>query len=465
VSVTPDQLPPQQIAQIQSAVALLQSNLGVDPETTQLAITNPYAILAAQGDQIDLPADYIEAFNAGMLSLVPLDSGGRALRSGGPDSWACWWCTYGIQAACYVGLAALGLAITAITAGSPVVAMLVGIAAQTVSLTVVQLGVIAAAAGSISAANLISYIAQKACSAIPNTCTATGVAVSGPWQSSQIHSWGAPAPGQPSIVNFRGQPVLLHRSGGDNTLYCAAYNIGSGQWPGSDGKVNGSSIISKASVSGAVVSAINLCVAYRQQPTDQVAIRSTADLVAWTAEKVTGITSSIDPALAEYNDNLVCVVADASGNLQWLQLGVDGSLITQPAPIQGAASAKQVNLEWFNNKLICAYADKQTQALMLLGMDTSNNWTTLPAPQTSKPLKGGPAVFSLAGNTLYILFTQSDGSLNYSYATPQLVWAVETQIVGQIASTGPTVVGQGSSLFAVHIGKGGSNLWFDIAQV
>ena len=400
-----------------------------------------------------------------MLALVPVDSGGRAVRSGGPDSWACWWCYYGTQAAAYAVVAAAGIAITAATGGTA--PAIIGALATALSVEVTTVVALAATVGGVTISSFISLLAQKVCEAILNTCSEKKVSISGPWKSSQIHSWGAQAPGQPALVNFRGQPVILHRAGSGDNFYYAAYDLGSGDWPGSDTKVTGSSLVAGGGL-GAVVLNGTLYAIYRRSSSSTLGLRSTTDLTTWAPEVALSITASADAALAEFGTQIVGVAPSQNSILQSFVLQSSGSLAGDPSPLSGVFCNTQPALEWFNGLLLCAYVDRPTGALRFLAMDadgSSTSWTPTTSPQTSGTLKGGPALYALNATTLYCLYTLSDGSIHYSFTGPDLNWATETAISGQAASTGPALVGQGSTLFAIHLGKGGENIWFDVAQV
>lgn len=450
----------QQIDQIKSAFASLQQKLGVDPDVTNLAIENPYAACLSENPGIAFDAETAAVFNAIALAEVPVDQNGRAVRSSS-DSWGCTCCVWGIQWGVGAVIAAAGIAISLATGGAAAPAAASGLAAFT-SLSGAQIaGIIGSTALGVSAATFLETIARKACEAM-NACESS-VSVSGPWRSSKIHTWGAPAPGQPALVSFRGQPILLHRGVKSSALYCSSFDLGSGSWPKQDGKVTGSTILHDGGVS-AVSQSGTLYALYRGDAGSLV-MRTTTDLQSWSAEATLPFESATDVGLAEFNDGLIGILTNSSGQLQEFQMAQDGTFSLSPEPIEGAFSQTQPALEWFGTELLCGYADRATGQINLLTRGADGSWNDLPAPNPGFAIKGGPALAMLNPTSLYMLYTSIDGSLHYSFTGTDFQWASDTAIVGQVASTGPALLGQGSTLFAVHIGKGGENLYFDVAQI
>jgi hypothetical protein len=457
-----------QVQAIMNAVAQMQSQVNSNSGLATLLETNPYQALTEYAS-VSWPPDVVSNFNASVVSTASVPIPGLK-RQGGPDSWACFFCTYGMQSVMYAAVAAAGIAIAATGFGA-VIEGCVAAVAGVVSLSAANISALALSVGTVSIATGISKLADLICTAIPNTCGLPPV-ITGPWSQNQELGWTTAY--QPALVSFQGQPFGLHRGNKiDGQLYYAAFNPTTGDWPND-------TLLANTSLNSGPTACVNsgvLCVTYLIQNPEN-ALRFgffTSDPPTWSGEmELPNIAASASAlGMAEMLNNIVGVYPSAAdGTLQMMIVSTSGQVLGGSEPIVGAvATAAPPSLEWFNGVLYCAYTNKTNSQLML--MSYSNNvWSTPVAVSgATVPVTDGPAICAVGVSTLYCLYTGTDSNLYYMSAQRpasgySLSWSTPQQLQNQNSAHGPALVSQGADgLMALHRGTGGDqSMWWTTAS-
>jgi hypothetical protein len=456
-----------QVQEIMNAVAQMKSEVNSNSGLAVLLETNPYQALVQSGAPVSSwPADVISNFNASLVSNTTASTLGQ--KRSGPDSWACFFCKYGVVAVMVAAVAAAGIAIA--SGFGFALGIIVAAGALAVGLTVATVTALAAAVGTVSITTGISKLADLICNAIPNTCQQTPV-ISGPWSANRELGWTTAY--EPALVSFQGQPFALHRGNSiDGQLYYAAFNPTTGDWPND-------TLLHNTSLNSGPTACVNsgvLCVSYLiQNPENALRFRSTSDANTWSAEMpLQGtVAAAAAPGMAEWNNNIICVYPSAAdGTLQSVIVSTSGSMIGSPSVISGTSASAPPSLEWFNGALYCAYADKTTNKLMLMYFtEAANQWSSpVAVVGASVTLTDGPALSAVGVSTLYCLYTGSDSNLYYMSAQQPasgngLSWTTPLQLQYQNSARGPALVSQGSDgLMALHRGTGGDqSMWWTTA--
>lgn len=219
-------LTPVQIDEIRACCDQVCRQLGVDESYTRSVLANPYEAMCHCGFPCTYGPEDAAVFNAVILAAVPVDvplaaSEERDLVGGGPDSWACFACFWGITAVATVAVTAAGIALAG-TGWGFVAAVVIRAVAGFLSVSIAMVTGVASAIGAVSVASGITLLATKLCETFPDTCSVpepyNGVwSVDGKPDEPVLSQKSSAAP---ALTSFRGQPLLAHKGhGGDRRLW------------------------------------------------------------------------------------------------------------------------------------------------------------------------------------------------------------------------------------------------------
>lgn len=175
-------------------------------------------------------------------------------------------------------------------------------------------------------------------------------------------------------------------------------------------------------------------------------------------QKFAGHESAANPALAVFNDRLICVHRGGVHNTLWYTYydpNIEGGW-SEDTEISHHASSDGPALAVFNGKLHCVYKDSKNHAMWHMTFDGSrwSGGTVLPHHQTAR----GPALAAF-NNKLHLVHRGGTDDYLWHATYDGSTWSRDTRVGGHKSASNPALAVFNNKLHLVHRGGSDTGLW------